>query len=117
MGINSNSKVYTGALTSCSIDYHDRFKQTQAILEAMEDEHAVEFEKRSRILFERLRTKDEMEERKILCLNEAFAAEKDVSSASRYCIEKDDIDLGVFKSSGLIVSTGTGSSGWLYAAR
>jgi len=26
LGINSNSKVYTGALTSCSINYHDRFK-------------------------------------------------------------------------------------------
>ena len=30
---------------------------------------------------------------------------------------KDGIDLGVFKSSGLIVSTGTGSTGWLHAAR
>ena len=30
---------------------------------------------------------------------------------------KDNVDLGVFKSSGLIVSTGTGSTGWLYAAR
>lgn len=84
-------------------------------MEAIEYEHAVEFEKRSRILFERIRTSDDMEERKILCLNEAFAAEKDVSSASRYCIVKDDVDLGVFKSSGLIVSTGTGSSAWLYA--
>jgi hypothetical protein len=30
---------------------------------------------------------------------------------------RDGADLGVFKSSGLIVSTGTGSTGWLYAAR
>lgn len=52
-----------------------------------------------------------------MCLNEAFCAEKDVSSASRYHILKDNVDLGVFKSSGLIVSTGTGSTGWLYAAR
>lgn len=53
----------------------------------------------------------------MLCLNEVFCAERDVSSASRYCILKDGLDLGVFKSSGLIVSTGTGSTGWLYGAR
>ena len=52
-----------------------------------------------------------------LILNEAFIAEKDVASASRYRIMPDGIDLGMFKSSGLIVSTGTGSSGWLYSAR
>lgn len=53
----------------------------------------------------------------MLSLNEIFVAEKDVSSASRYCVMKDGHDLGVFKSSGLIVSTGTGSTGWLYSAR
>ena len=53
----------------------------------------------------------------MLVLNEVFSAERDVSSASRYHIHKDGSDLGVFKSSGLIVSTGTGSSGWLHAAR
>ena len=53
----------------------------------------------------------------MLVLNEVFCAEREVSSASRYCIVKDSIDLGVFKSSGLIVSTGTGSTGWLHAAR
>ena len=55
---------------------------------------------------------------KYLCLNEVFVAEKDVSSASRYRLNKDsDTNLGVFKSSGLIVSTGTGSTGWLYSSR
>ena len=44
-------------------------------------------------------------------------AEKKVSEVSRYCIEKDGEDIGVFKSSGLIISTGTGSTGWLHAAR
>jgi NAD kinase len=29
----------------------------------------------------------------------------------------DDKDMGKFKSSGVIISTGTGSSGWLYSAR
>jgi NAD kinase len=52
-----------------------------------------------------------------LITNEAFVAEKDVASASRYRIQLDGLDLGMFKSSGLLVSTGTGSSAWLYAAR
>lgn len=34
-----------------------------------------------------------------------------------YRIIVDEKDMGKFKSSGLIISTGTGSSGWLYSAR
>jgi NAD kinase len=52
-----------------------------------------------------------------LCLNEVFAAEKDVSSTSMYRIVVDNRDMGKFKSSGIIIATGTGSSGWLYSAR
>ena len=39
-------------------------------------------------------------------LNELFCAEKDVGSASRFRISPDGADWGIFKSSGLIVSTG-----------
>ncbi len=52
-----------------------------------------------------------------LCLNEVFAAEKDVSTTSIYRLEVDGKDMGKFKSSGVIIATGTGSSGWLYSAR
>jgi hypothetical protein len=52
-----------------------------------------------------------------LCLNELFAAEKDVSCTSMYKLTVDGKDMGKFKSSGIIISTGTGSSGWLYSAR
>ena len=51
------------------------------------------------------------------CLNEVFAAEKDVASASRFRVRANGDELGVFKSSGLIVATGTGSTGWLYSCR
>lgn len=44
-------------------------------------------------------------------------AEKDVGKTSIYRLQVDDSYLGKFKSSGIIVSTGTGSSGWLYSAR
>jgi len=50
-------------------------------------------------------------------LNEVFAAEKDVSCTSMYRVEVDKRDMGKFKSSGLLIATGTGSSGWLYSAR
>ena len=83
----------------------------------MEDSLNVKFEKRSRILFEKTKLRDDDEEEKVLCLNEVFCSESEISQASRYRIEKDNIDLGIFRSSGLIVSTGTGSTGWLYAIR
>jgi hypothetical protein len=52
-----------------------------------------------------------------LVLNEVLCAEKDVASASRYRLMPDKKDLGMFKSSGVIVATGTGSNSWLYNAR
>ena len=52
-----------------------------------------------------------------LSLNEIFAAEKDVSNTSMYKLIIDGKDMGKFKSSGIIISTGTGSSGWLYSVR
>ena len=50
-------------------------------------------------------------------LNEVFMAEKDSSKISQYKVQVDGIDIGRFKSSGIIISTGTGSSGWLYGAK
>ena len=117
LGINTNKDVYTGVLNPHHIDYNERQRHSEWILETMEDDLSISFEKRQRILYERVREREEQEEQRVLVLNEVFTAERDVSSASRYCIIKDGIDMGVFKSSGLIVSTGTGSTGWLHAAR
>ena len=52
-----------------------------------------------------------------LVLNEIFAAEEDVGNTSIYKLKVDNRDLGKYKSSGMIISTGTGSSGWLLSAR
>ena len=49
-------------------------------------------------------------------LNEIFCAEDAVSKTSIFKIGADKQFLGKFKSSGLIISTGTGSTGWLYSA-
>ena len=54
-----------------------------------------------------------------LVLNEVFAAEKDVGKISVYTLKVDgfEIEGGKIRSSGIIISTGTGSSGWLLSAR
>ena len=56
-------------------------------------------------------------EAKRLVLNDIFVAEKDTAKTSIYRLIVDNQHLGMFKSSGIIISTGTGSSGWLFSAR
>lgn len=52
-----------------------------------------------------------------LSLNEIFVAEDKVSKSSIFKLTADKKYLGKFKSSGLLISTGTGSTGWLYSAK
>ena len=52
-----------------------------------------------------------------LCLNEIFVGEKDVAKSGIFRVKVDnDAYLGQFFSSGLLISTGTGSTGWLTSA-
>jgi len=46
-----------------------------------------------------------------------MACERDASSVGMYRLNVDGRDLGKFKSSGILMSTGTGSTGWLYSAK
>ena len=46
-----------------------------------------------------------------------MASEKDASQLSVYRLKVDGKDFGKFKSSGIIIATGTGSTGWLYSAK
>ena len=50
-------------------------------------------------------------------LNEIFCAEENVSQTSIFRLNVDGDYIGKFKSSGLIIATGTGSTGWLYSAK
>lgn len=52
-----------------------------------------------------------------LVLNEVMASEQDASQVSMYRLNVDNRDLGKFKSSGMLIATGTGSTGWLYSAK
>lgn len=117
VGINTNRDVFTGALNTQHIDFGQKEEQTTELLEQMDDDSCIWFEKRSRILFERQPSHSNRDERQMICLNETMTAEKDIASASRFTIEKDGRDIGLFKSSGLIIATGTGSTGWLYSVR
>jgi len=54
---------------------------------------------------------------KQLCLNEIFCAEKNVTHTSIYRVKVDGGYIGKFKSSGILIATGTGSTGWLYSAK
>lgn len=52
-----------------------------------------------------------------LVLNEVFASEDDPACTSMYRLNIDGREMGKFKSSGIIIATGTGSGGWLYQAK
>ena len=56
LGINTNRHVYTGVLNPHFIDHSDMERQAAMLLETMEDDHSVGYDKRSRIMYERIRT-------------------------------------------------------------
>lgn len=91
-------------------------KQINLLLDSLQQGINFEYFYRTRALFkmENLITGEQVVK---VSLNEVFAAEKDVSTTSMYRLEVDGKDMGRFKSSGVIIATGTGSTGWLYSAR
>ena len=109
LGVNSDPARWRGALLNLGIPFESREQAVKGFLDAL-DKGQFKYFNRTRSLFK-------MNERKHLCLNEVFAAEKDVSITSMFRMVVNGKALGKFKSSGLLISTGTGSSGWLYWAR
>ena len=55
LGINTNREVYTGVLAPHYIDYDQMDDHASALIEAMDDDHAVGFENRSRIKYHKER--------------------------------------------------------------
>ncbi|CDW73590.1 nad kinase domain-containing protein 1-like [Stylonychia lemnae] len=114
-GINSDPTRRTGALCNESLIFQEREQQIPVIIEQiLAGEYSSFYRNRAWFTIENPVTG--MQTNK-LCLNEVFAAEKDVSCTSMYRVQVDGRDMGKFKSSGLLIGTGTGSSGWLYSAR
>jgi len=79
LGINTNRDVYTGVLSPHYMDFKKKERHAAKLLETMNDDHSVGYEKRTRILYEKVRTHEEQEEQRMLCLNEVFCAEREVS--------------------------------------
>ena len=100
---------------NAAIDHKDREEQVKRVFEKL-NTGMFSYFNRHRGLFsmENPITKSYTNR---LVLNEVFVAEKDVAQTSCYRLTVDNKDMGKFKSSGLIIATGTGSSGWLYSAR
>jgi NAD kinase len=117
LGINSDPMRRKGFLTNTAIEHRFMNTQIRLLLRSLVDGINFEYFYRTRALFEFEGFVPGEERISKLCLNEVFAAEKEVSTTSIYKLTVDGKDMGRFKSSGIIISTGTGSSGWLYSAR
>lgn len=81
----------------------------------MIDSMNFEFFPRQRLLFEM--TCDTGAKLRQFSLNEIFVAEENIGKTSVFHFSADGKYVGKFKSSGMLISTGTGSTGWLYAAK
>ena len=62
LGVNTYPTMFEGALNNHAIKYENKEVETEAILEGMEDDLSVQFEKRSRILFEKVKQSDKQED-------------------------------------------------------
>lgn len=115
LGLNTDPSRSIGFLCNNKIYNDMKEKQIEKIIENLEKEN-FEYFYRQRINFS-MESPMTGEITNKLVLNEIFTAEKDTGKTSIYRLFVDKEDLGKFKSSGIIISTGTGSSGWLFSAR
>jgi NAD+ kinase len=116
LGINTDPSRSAGALTTRKVDFNRRESDIKKIFTHLDRENFEYFERqRLHFVMKDVYNKQTFEQ---LSLNEIFCGEKRVSETSMFRIKVDHEDyLGKFKSSGLLVATGTGSTGWLYSAK
>ena len=106
LGLNTYQGVIGEALPTHSIEFNRRSQEINSIVKKLQQtEGNIETYKRSRGKLT-LNVAQGNQSKNALVLNEAFCAEKDVGSASRFRVSPDDTDWGIFKSSGIIISTG-----------
>ena len=115
LGLNTDPSRSIGFLCNNKIYNDMKEKQIEKLFDNLEKEN-FEYFWRQRLNF-KLQNPYTGETTNKLVLNEIFTAEKDTGKTSIYKIIVDGADLGKFKSSGIIISTGTGSSAWLFSAR
>lgn len=115
LGINTDPSRSTGHLCTAKIHNDKKERQIERIFDQLEKDN-FEYFYRQRINFQ-MESPQTGEKISKLVLNEIFVAEQDTGKTSIYRLVVDNTYLGKFKSSGIIISTGTGSSGWLFSAR
>lgn len=128
-GINSVSDYEQEHLCEQRMEFDKHKNQVKEIVDCIghaglpDEEDHLEFYSRSRIMMQVCKYKSmkdqsgEVDHQKYYVLNEVMTSEKDPSILSIYRLTVNGRDLGKFRSSGIIISTGTGSTGWLYSAR
>lgn len=136
LGINSVGEKER--LCDAKVSSEDHVKQIQMIAECLnragaeDEDDYIEYFYRSRMSMQtrqyqsvaQHRTETEAQpdtsgiyDKTHFVLNEVMISEKDASMLSVYRLKVDDVELGKFRSSGVLIATGTGSTGWLYSAR
>ena len=114
-GVNTDPSRSVGHLTSIPIPYEQRQKDIPRLIDFIEGEN-FRFNYKQRIRLQcTSQTTDAV--KTAYALNEVFAAEKNVGHSSIYRLKADDIYMGKFKSSGVLIATGTGSTGWMQSAK
>lgn len=104
-----------GCLCNRKIFFANKDRDIESMFRHFEREN-FEFFNRQRIQFQMDQQVTGLKHR-YLSLNEIFVAEKEVAQTSIFSLEVNNEYIGKFKSSGLIISTGTGSTGWLFSAK
>ena len=115
VGVNTDPARSVGHLTSIPIPFKHRDRDISLMVDFINTEN-FKFKYKQRI---KLTMKDQVTDRIDIryALNEVFTSEKNVGKSSQYKLYIDDEFKGHFPSSGLLIATGTGSTGWLQSAK
>ena len=116
LGVNTDPQRSVGCLCNRKVYYDTRDYDIKKMFRYIDREN-FEFFYRQRLLFEMDSMDPHEEPIRKTSLNEIFVAEQKVSQTSIFKLTADNKYLGKFKSSGLLISTGTGSTGWLHSAK
>ena len=115
LGVNTDPQRSVGCLCNRKVFHATCDDDITKMMRYIEREN-FEFFTRQRLLFE-MNNELTGHEHKQYSLNEIFVAEENVSQTSIFRLNIDGDFVGKFKSSGLLIATGTGSTGWLYSAK
>ena len=114
-GVNTDPSRSVGHLTSIKIPFESRHREIPQLIDYVEKEN-FKYLYKQRIKLEKKDFTTNLV-KTTFALNEVFVAERNVGVSSIYRIKADGEYIGKFKSSGLLMCTGTGSTGWLQSAK